>query len=256
MSGIRTAIVDDEGPGCERLRLLLDREPDIEITAEFGCGAAAVDGLRQAMPDLLLLDIQMPDMNGFEVLQALEGQAALPLVIFVTAHAQHALDAFDARAIDYLLKPVLPSRFRQAIQGVRDRLKTTAHPLAATRPRRTPGAAAEHPPGCLIRFAVRNKGSTDFLPVAAVDWIESAGNYAVLNCGAASHLIRETMMSIESQLPPGGFVRVSRSVLANCASIVKLNVLDDGTCELVLRSGKRLVVTRGQREIERLLKYA
>jgi len=251
---IKAAIVDDEALGRERLRQLLGRESDIEITGEYASGPDAVAGLRRAMPDLLFLDVQMPEMSGFEVLQAL-GREPLPVVIFVTAHDTHAVAAFEARALDYLLKPVKPSRFKQAMAQARERVAARdtgelSRRMLALLEART------GTPNRLSRLAVKANDRTIFVRVAEVDWIEHAGNYAILHCGKETHLLRETMSALEASLPPDQFVRVSRSLMVNIDCIKELQPMARGEYTALLRDGHRLSVTRGIREIEMRLKFA
>jgi two-component system, LytTR family, response regulator len=250
---IKVSIVDDEALGRERLRQLLSRESDMEIVGDYSSGSAAVAGIKDAMPDLLLLDVQMPEMNGFEVLQSL-GEL-LPVVIFVTAHDNHAVAAFEARALDYVLKPVKPSRFKQALAQARERIASRdtgeiSRRMLALLEGRT-GA-----PGHLNRFAVRTNDRIIFVRVSEVDWIEHAGNYAVLHCGKQAHLLRETMSALEASLPPEQFVRVSRSSIVNIDCIRELQPMARGEYTALLRDGHRLSVTRGIRELETRLKFA
>ena len=251
---IKTAIVDDETLGRERLRLLLAREADIEITGEFASGPEAVAGLSHAMPDLLFLDVQMPEMNGFEVLRSL-GRENLPVVIFVTAYETHAVAAFEARALDYLLKPVKPSRFKQAIEQACERVATRR---SGDISRRLLNLLDGRPPepARLTRFSVKGNDRTIFIRAADVDFIEAAGNYVILHCGKETHILRETMSALEAQLSPDQFIRVSRASIVNIDRLKELQPMAQGEYTAMLRDGKRLTVTRGIRELEKRLKFA
>jgi len=250
---IHALIVDDEPLARERIRTLLGDETNIEIVAECGDGPAAVAALKKLSPDLLFLDVQMPGMDGFEVLRAV-GKERIPVVIFVTAYDQHAVKAFEAHALDYLLKPFKPARFKETVQRARELLanqeagalsKSIATLLGREKPAR----------GILARIAVKSGDRTLFVKTAQIDYVESAGNYVVLHVGRESHVVRETMTALEGQLDPKKFIRISRSTLVNADQIKELQPLFKGEHAVVLNNGKQLTMTRGVRELQEALKF-
>lgn len=256
---IRAVVADDEPLARARLRALLAKEPDVQLVAECADGDAAVAAVREHRPDVLFLDVQMPGKDGFGVLSALAGDP-LPQVVFVTAFDQHALKAFDARAIDYLLKPFKQSRFHEAVARVRERMarppasgddlaRQVRDLLAEARP-----AASAAPAQTLHRLAVRVNERTLFVRVPDIDYLESAGNYVVLHCGKENHVIRETMATLEAQLPPG-FLRISRSVIVHLDRVKELQSMTAGEHVVVLRDGRTLAMTRGLREVEEKLRF-
>jgi two-component system LytT family response regulator len=256
---IRAVVADDEPLARARLRALLAKEPDVQLVAECADGDAAVAAVREHRPDVLFLDVQMPGKDGFGVLAALAGDP-MPQVVFVTAFDQHALKAFDARAIDYLLKPFKQSRFHEALARVRERVarppasgddlaRRVRDLLAEVRP-----AAPAAPAQTLHRLAVRVNERTLFVRVPDIDYLESAGNYVVLHCGKENHVIRETMATLEAQLPPG-FLRISRSVIVNLDRVKELQSMTAGEHVAVLRDGRTLAMTRGLREVEEKLRF-
>ncbi len=249
---IRTLIVDDEHLARERLRLLLAEEPDVEIVGECGDGFEAADRIQSSAPDLVFLDVQMPDMDGFEVLRRVP-QASLPVVIFTTAFDQHALRAFDVHALDYLLKPYRPARFREAVQRAREHIAN-----------RRAGAAArgllallgrEPSPGHLTRLAVKSPGRVTFVELDKVHAIEAAGKYAVVHVGTENHVLRETMSSLEAHLPPHRFLRISRSVIVNIDQVRELQPMFKGENLVVLKNGKSYPTTRPLRELQQMLEF-
>lgn len=250
---IRVLIVDDEPLARDRVRSLLLKESDVEIVGECGDGPAAVEAIQALRPDLVFLDIQMPGADGFEVLRRL-GPGPLPLVVFVTAFDQHAVRAFEARALDYLLKPFKQSRFRETLQRVRERRAAgTGDDLSA----RLAGFLAARAPGTprLSRLMVRNGERTVLVPTADIDSVEAAGNYAVVHVGRTTHIVRETMSALEEQLP-AGFLRISRSAIVNLDRVRELQAMAAGEHVVVLTDGRTLPMTRGLREVEERLKYS
>lgn len=243
MSGparIRAIVVDDEPLPRERIATLLAAHPEVEIVAECGDGAEAVRVITELQPDLVFLDIQMPELDGFEVLEALESER-LPAVIFVTAFDEYALRAFEVSAIDYLLKPIDPTRFEQAL--VRAIQRMTISPDAGgellaflSRWRAQRGYAA--------RFVVRAAGKLTFVRPQDVDWIDAAGNYVRLHSGGRQHLLRETMKSIEARLDPEIFVRVHRSAIVNIDRVASLEPYFHGEYVVVMRDGAKLTSSR------------
>ena len=245
---IRTLIIDDEPLARERLRQLLAAEPDVEILGECRNGAEALAAIRGAVPDLVLLDIQMPEMDGFEVLAELD-PIALPMVVFVTAYDQYALRAFEFHALDYLLKPLDTKRFRETLARARARLATRDSGEAS---RRVLGLLAEvqQHRRFLQRFAVRSAGRVALVPVREVEAIEADGNYMRIHVdGQHSHLIRETMDELDGRLDPQRFIRVHRSWIVNVDQIQELLAWFHGGHILVLKRGRRIPVGRKYRGV-------
>jgi two-component system LytT family response regulator len=250
---IRALIVDDEPLARQRVRLLLDEEPDVEIIGESADGFEAVDQIQTTKPDLLFLDVQMPEMDGFEVLRRVPREL-LPVVIFTTAYDQHALRAFEAHALDYLLKPFKPTRFKEAVQRARD-LISNKHAATAARGllallSQTPASAAQ-----LTRLAVKTPGKVTFVELDQIHAIEAAGKYAVVHVGKENHVLRETMSSLESHLPPQRFLRISRSVIVNIDQIQELQAMFNDENVVVLKNGKSYPTTRPIREIQQRLEF-
>ena len=253
---IRALIVDDEPLARQRVRLLLGEEPDVEVIGESEDGFEAVDQIQATKPDLVFLDVQMPEMDGFEVLRRVP-QALLPVVIFTTAYDQHALRAFEVNALDYLLKPSKPARFKEAVQRARD-LIVNKHAGVAARGLlallgQTPAPRTAR--GQLTRLAVKTPGKVTFVELDQIQAIEAAGKYAVVHVGKENHVLRETMSSLESHLPPQRFLRISRSVIVNIDQIRELQPMFNGENLVVLKNGKSYPTTRPIREIQQKLEF-
>jgi two-component system LytT family response regulator len=253
---IRTLIVDDEELARQRVRTLLAEEPDVEVIGESADGFVAVERIMDAKPDLMFLDVQMPEMDGFEVLRGVPREL-LPVVIFTTAYDQHALRAFEANALDYLLKPFKPARFKEAVQRARGRLVEKQAGLTVQSARgilellgQTPGSG-----GQLTRLAIKTPGRVTFVEVDQIQAIEAAGKYAVVHVGKENHVLRETMSSLESNLPPQRFLRISRSVIVNIEQIQELQTMFNGENLVVLKNGKSYPTTRPIREIQQRLEF-
>ena len=253
---IRALIVDDEQLARQRVRLLLGEEPDVEVMGESSDGFEAVDQIHAARPDLVFLDVQMPDMDGFEVLRRVP-RGLLPVVIFTTAYDQHALRAFEVNALDYLLKPFKPARFKQAVQRARDLIANKHAGLAVIHARGLLGllGQAPEPAGQLTRLAVKTPGKVTFVELDQIQAIEAAGKYAVVHAGKENHVVRETMSSLESHLPPQRFLRISRSVIVNMDQIQELQPMFKGENIVVLKNGKTYPTTRPLREIQQKLEF-
>lgn len=221
---MRILIVDDERPARERLRRMLALETGIDAIAEAADGHAALRRLPEFRPDALLLDVEMPELSGIELAASLPAPA--PLVVFVTAYDDYALRAFDANAIDYLLKPFDQARLRRALERLRER--------HAARERAGPGSAAVGlPPRQLL---VTERGATRVVQVADIEWLETADNYVVLHTAHGAPLLRQTLSGLLEQLG-GAFVRCHRRAAVRVGAVERIVALDKGDCELVLRSG-------------------
>ncbi len=245
-SPTRVLIVDDEPLARERLRTLLADEPGMELAGEAADGGSAADAIRVLAPDLVFLDVQMPGLTGFDVIEHV-GPDRMPFVIFVTAYDRYALRAFDVHALDYLLKPFDRERFRQAIARARQQLE-----------RRTGGDLEQRlialvkdlkPAQSRVdRFVVKSGGRVFFVRNDEIDWIEAAGNYVKLHVGTDSHLFRETMNSVEARLDPDLFFRIHRSHIVNIERIRELQPWFNGEYVVFLKNGTRLTLSRGYRE--------
>jgi two-component system LytT family response regulator len=231
----------------------LDEEPDVEVIGESGDGFEAVDQIKATKADLVFLDVQMPEMDGFEVLRRVP-KALLPVVIFTTAYDQHALRAFEVNALDYLLKPFKPTRFKEAVQRARD-LIVNKHAGVAARGLLALLGQAEQPAGQLTRLAVKSPGKVSFVELDQIHAIEAAGKYAVVHVGKENHVLRETMSSLESHLPPQRFLRISRSVIVNIDQIQELQPMFKSENLVVLKNGKSYPTTRPIREIQQKLEF-
>jgi two-component system LytT family response regulator len=243
---IRTLIVDDELLARDRVKRFLRDETDIVVIGECGDGAEAIETIEREKPDLVFLDVQMPEKNGFEVIKSLDSKL-IPAVVFVTAYDQYALQAFDVHALDYLLKPFNRERFRRAVSRSRELLEN-----------RQRGALDERLVSLIAdlktekkyleRFVVKSAGRIFFLKIDEIDWIEAAGNYLKLHVGRDAHLIRETMNSIEAKLDPDKFRRIHRSTVVNIDRIKELHPMFSGDYAVILRNGAELTLSRNYRE--------
>ena len=250
---IRALIVDDEQLARQRVRLLLGEEPDVEIIGESKDGFGAVDQIETIKPDLVFLDVQMPEMDGFDVLRRVP-QALLPVVIFTTAYDHHALQAFEVHALDYLLKPFKPTRFKEAVHRARD-LIANRHACVAARGLLSLLGQTQQPAGQLTRLAVKTPGKVMFVDLDKIQAIEAAGKYAVVHVGKENHVLRESMSSLESNLSPQRFLRISRSVIVNLDQIQELQPMFKGENLVVLKNGKSYPTTRPIREIQQKLEF-
>lgn len=243
---IRVLIVDDEPLARRKLRRFLNAESAFEIIGECADGSRAVAAIEEQKPDLLFLDMQMPEMNGLDVVQAV-GPQRMPLVVFVTAHDQYAVKAFEVNALDYLLKPVSRERFQSAVARARTQLdhgpsNDVGQRLHALLQRLQSG------PEFSRRLMVKSEGRVIFLSIDEIDWIESAHNYLVLHVGKKNHLIRETMDSLEARLDPEHFVRIHRSTMVNIERIQEMHPWVRGEHAVLLRDGTRLTLSRSYYE--------
>jgi len=243
---IHALIVDDEPLSRRRLRTLLRSEPDIDVTGECGDGRRAVAAILEKKPDLVFLDVQMPELDGFGVLEAV-GTERLPVVVFVTAYDEHALRAFEVHALDYLLKPFDRDRFHKTVQRVR--VEISARRTGSSN-RQLLGLLAELKGFSRVqqRIMVRSGGRTLFLGVNEIDWIEAEGNYVRLHVGKESHLMRETMNAIGQQLDPQQFQRIHRATIVHLERVREIQPWIRGDSVVILRDGTRLTVSRNYRE--------
>jgi two-component system, LytTR family, response regulator len=241
---IRTIIADDEALARQKLRILLATEPGIHIVAECKNGQETAGALRTHKPDLLLLDVQMPDADGFEVLKTIAPQD-MPTVIFTTAYDHYAIKAFEAHALDYLLKPFDQERLHNAIErACAEFLKArdpefTKHLLALLAETKSESAAE--------RLVIRAGGRVLFLETDEIEWIEAAANYVRLHAGKQSYLLRGSVGRIAERLDPTQFVRIHRSTIVNVGNIKELQPCNSGEFMVILRSGKELSCSRGYR---------
>ena len=235
---LKVLVVDDEPLAREGLKLLLGRQPAVESVSEARNGREAIALIRERPPDLVLLDVQMPRMDGFAVVDAV-GADRMPAVIFVTAHDQYAIRAFEIAALDYLLKPVTEERFAIAFERASSRIRLQPRDETARQVVAMLDALAT-PPRRLARFAVRSGERTLFVPVDEVDRIEAFQNYVQLHVGETTHLLHVPMNTIESVLDPQRFLRIHRSHIVNVQRISQLWSLAHGQYVIELQSGQRL----------------
>jgi two-component system, LytTR family, response regulator len=250
---VRVIVADDEPIGRHRLVRLLQAEPDTEVIAACADGEEAVEAIREHSPDVVLLDIQMPNLDGFEVVAAL-GEAQQPVVIFVTAHDQYALRAFEVHAFDYLLKPVDQDRLRETITRAVSSASRSPHPSPT---RRILGLleelnARERARG-RERLVVRTPERAFFLRTDTIDYIEAAGKFVHLHVGRTVHALRESMAELEQELDSARFLRISRSVIVNLDRIQEIQPWFQGDYVLILTDGTKLTSTRGYRDNMRRL---
>jgi two-component system LytT family response regulator len=251
---IQALIVDDETLARERIRKSLAHEPELEILGECSNGPDAIAFIRSRMPNLVFLDVQMPEVSGFDVLRALRPEQ-WPAIIFVTAHDQHAIQAFEVHALDYLLKPFTQARLLAAVQRVRQHLQ--ARDTRNLNQQLADWLRSAGPESAYLnRVAVRNGKQTVFVRVEDIDYIESAANYAVLQTQGENHVLRETMTNLEAKLPPRLFLRISRSIIVNVERIKGIQTGARGEYLLQLEGGRQLQMTRSLREVQERLQYA
>jgi two-component system LytT family response regulator len=237
---------DDETLARERLRGLLEEEADLQIVAECGDGKSAIALIKREKPDLVFLDIQMPEIDGFGVVSALR-EEPMPLTIFVTAYDRYAMKAFEVHALDYLLKPVVKERLSEALDHARKQLQQPAEPMFQ---RRVLDLLADldSQKNAPQRIVIKADGEIVCLKPAEIDWAESAGNYVCLHVGANTHILRETITSLETRLGHRQFMRVHRSTLVNVDRIKTLRPSLYGDYAILLRDGTKLTLSRGFRE--------
>lgn len=239
MIPLRTLLVDDEPPARNRLRRLLAAEERIHIIGEARDGLEALELIEELAPDLLFLDIQMPELDGFQVLENLDAAIA-PRVIFVTAYDEFAVRAFEVRAVDYLMKPVAADRLNSAVDNLIDS-RTTTDARAIARQ-----IAEERAP--LDRFIVRGASRLSLVRAGEVRWIEASGNYARLHTEGGTHLVRTSLNTLEGRLDPSSFVRIHRSTIVHLDAIVELRPIGHSDFVVLLRDGTELRLSRRYRD--------
>jgi len=266
MTPLRLVIVDDEPLALQGLKLRLDAMDSVETLAACANGREAIRAVKELKPDLLMLDIQMPGLDGFDVVRALMGTPEMPLVIFVTAYDRYALEAFDSHALDYLLKPVEESRLEDAIRRARQRLAERHAAAQAARLRRLLDGldaaadttaltdaldpdAADPGESYPAQLAIKDGGRVHLVPVEEIDYIDAAGDYMCVHTGETTHIARETMKSMVRRLDPARFQRVHRSTIVNLDRIASVRPHLNGECFLSLKSGKELKVSRSYRSV-------
>lgn len=240
---VRVVIADDEPLARARIRSMLEGDLEVEVVAECPDGRAAVEAIQAERPDIVFLDIQMPELDGFQVVEEIAGESS-PAVVFVTAYDQYALRAFQVHAIDYLLKPFDRGRFAECLARakaaaghsgmVSERLLALLETLRGER-------------RSLERVIVRSGGRVSFVKISEIDWIEASGNYLRLHCGASVHLIRDTMNAFEGRLDPQMFMRIHRSTMVNIERIRELEPWFHGDYMVLLRDGTKLTLSRSYR---------
>lgn len=243
---IRTLIVDDEPLGRERIRTLLADDPEIEVIGECSDGQQAITAIERSHPDLVYLDVQMPELDGFAVLDKIAGER-MPAIIFVTAYDRYAVQAFKVHALDYLLKSFDRERFQDALRRAKDQIRNSHEGLwnerltglledLETRQKR------------LTRLIIRSSGRIFFVRVEEIDWLEAADNYVRIHVGRESHLVRETLQSLEARLDPSRFLRIHRSTLVNLDRIKELQPLFHGDYVVRLQDGTELTLSRNYKD--------
>lgn len=232
---IRALLVDDEPLARSNLKFLLRQYPEVESIAEAGSGAEAVAAIRSSRPDLVFLDVQMPECGGFDVVKILEADGMLPVIVFVTAYDEYALRAFDAGALDYLLKPVDDARFALALTRAKERLAARVPALGGAQAARAAEAA---------RLSVRSAGHEVYVRIPDIDWVEAADYYVCLHVGPKSHLLRRSMAELERDLDPHLFCRIHRSTIVNLRRVRALQIDSAGEYEVMLADGQKLRLSR------------
>jgi len=247
MEKIRALVIDDEKPALTRIVELLEKQPDIEIVGIGRHGREAVQLIRLHQPDLLFLDIQMPGMSGFDVLREIAPEQR-PLTIFVSGYDKYAIPAFEAHALDYLLKPFSDERFEAALQRARNHIRTQTvgelgRKFAELLEDRNTTNAGHH----FERIVIKSSGRVMFLDADDIDWIEAAGVYVHLHVGSKSHLYRATLGQLQERLDPHRFVRIHRSTMVNTSRIAELQPRTHGDYVVILKNGTELTLSRGYR---------
>jgi two-component system LytT family response regulator len=259
MKPIRAMIVDDEPIAQRNLQALLKADPDIEVIAVCAGGGEAVRLIRKTPPDLLFLDVQMPEIDGFAVLKKID-TTSIPAIVFVTAYDQYALKAFESHALDYLLKPFTDERFAMAVERAKHQIRQRnaaelgrkLHSLLIEHSEQQPSTGESY----VSRFLIKEASRVFFVKAEEIDWIEAADYYVNLHVGAKTHLLRETMSDLENKLDPAGFLRIHRSAIVNLHRVKEVQTRPGGEYVAVLKNGTQLKLSRSRREqLESLLRY-
>jgi two-component system, LytTR family, response regulator len=227
---IRAVVVDDEPLARSSLKLLLRRDPEVELVGECKSGVEALAEIRRKKPELVFLDVQMPECDGFDVLEQL-GSEMPPALVFVTAYDQYALRAFEAGVLDYLLKPFDNARFERALNRAKERIEQ-----------------GKETPRKIERLAIKNAGQVLFQKISEIDWIEAADYYVCLHVGTKTHLLRRSMSDMDQELEQAAFCRIHRSAIVNLERVRQLEISEDGGTDVVLNSGTRLRLSRRYRK--------
>jgi two-component system LytT family response regulator len=240
---IRTVVADDEVLARQKLRLLLQSEAEVEIVGESATGSETIELVRVTQPDLLFLDIRMPGMDGFDILNALSGDAdvVLPRIVFTTAYDSYAIRAFEINAVDYLLKPFTEERLRSAVERVRHQIRTTGHTSPSN------GSVDSAGGRYARRIVFKSRGRILFLPISDIRWIGAEENYVRLCTESETHLLRETMAHLEEKLDPEMFLRVHRSSIVNLQYVKEVRTEKDGEFTVLLSNGQKIAMSRGYR---------
>lgn len=242
---LKVLIVDDEPPARRKLRRLLEADPELEIIGEADGGAQAIESIRTTRPDIAVLDVQMPDIDGFAVLQALPADA-IPAVVFATAHDEHAIRAFDVQAVDYVLKPFDRTRFERAMARAKRRVRSSNVVEQGVRLHRLALDVDAARPS-LERILVEERHRAFFVPAQTIDWLEADGNYVVLHVGTTKHYVRGALSTLERRLSPTRFARVHRSAIVNLDRIAEMRPVGRGDYTVVLQSGETVALSRRYR---------
>lgn len=244
---IRAIIADDEPLAREKVQLFAQGEKDIEIVDICANGHEALSSYQRYKPDLIFLDIQMPEMNGFDFLSRINA-SPLPGIIFITAYDEFALRAFEFHALDYLLKPYDRERFKKAVEHARLSLQSNSRPDITEEQIKALLTSMKQPAAVLDRLIVKTGGRVIFLRIEEVDWMEAAGNYVKLHTGNESHLVRETMSNLEQQLPSSKFIRIHRSTIVNIEKIKELQPYFNGEYKVILQNNTHVIMSRNFKE--------
>lgn len=244
---IRALVVDDQPLARERLVQLLRAAPDVEIVGVCATGLEAVASIGRDAPDVVFLDLQMPELDGLAVVERV-GPSRMPLTVFVTAHDDYAVQAFEAEALDYLLKPFARPRFERALDRVRDAIVRRRDAAAAQALSQLVARLREPAPPATSRLVVKSGGRVSFVERDAIDWVEAHGNYCRLHVGAEAFLVRETMHALLGQLGAERFARVHRSAIVQLTRVRELRIAGGGDYDVVLASGDRVPVSRAYRD--------
>lgn len=256
---MKALIIDDEPLARQRIRMLLEEEKDVQLIGEFQNGKEALPPIQEHKPDLIFLDVQMPEMDGFQMLSQLSKED-LPIIIFTTAYDQYALQAFEIHAIDYLLKPFKPARFKEALQHAREHQNNRTSKDVSNKLQALLAATQTSEPKqtdkYLQRLTVKSEEKITLVKTADIECIESAGNYVVAKVGNENHILRESLSSLEQNLDPSHFIRISRGAIVNLEFVRELSVMFKGEYAVILKDGKELTMTRGIREMEQALRFS